>query len=235
MLGRASRAPIARWRVDAGAAIYVVAGADSLGAAPRGRAARSTRCRARVCWSGFVARRRPARGSCASDELIEATRDSLEARRARAARSSRARACGLDHPGRAVRRGGPLAPRDLADRRAQAPFAVGRADPRGRDGHRDGPAPTSAAAPPPRRSSPRRPLRRLARGPREARGATISRSCARTSRSTRTSSRGQGGRGGRGAAGGRRARRPRPRLTLLRPSRRPRPRRDRRGPQRRTS
>ena len=80
-------------------------------------------------------------------------------------------------------RGGAVAPRHVADRRAQAPLAVRRRDPRGRERAPRSCAPTSAAARPRSRSSPRRrtSAARSTTCARRARPATC-RSCARTSR-----------------------------------------------------
>ena len=176
--------------LNAGAAIYVGGGADIA----RGRACArpsapidsgAARERARALRGGGAARM-----SVRLDELVErdARRRSPPQARAPARPSSSAEV--ETRPRGPAVRGGAVASRHVADRRAQAPLAVGgrrsararavteivqrlRARRRGGDlgPHRGG------------------ALRRLARGPaRGARAPPSCRSCARTSRSTRTSS-----------------------------------------------
>ena len=122
-----------------------------------GRGRRSTRARAAEALDALVALTQQAGpGLNVLERIVE--------RRARSS-SGRREAVPLAAAGGARSTSGPRtgpfwrgarAPRHLADRRAQAPLAVGRRHPRGRDGDARSSAPTSAAAPPRSRSSPRR-------------------------------------------------------------------------------
>ena len=119
---------------------------------------RSTRARRRTCSSAIVAR---TRSSATADEpygstIWSAPRASGSRRRKRERPLAELeRAVAARERGPPVPRGA-VAPRHVADRRVQAPLALGGHDPRGRDRHRGRAAPTSAAAPPRCRCSPRR-------------------------------------------------------------------------------
>ena len=188
---RASPAPSARWRVlNAGAAIYVGGLADSLArrasSGPRRRSTPAPRA-ASLERSWRTVERRAM--SVRLDELVGATREAVRPAQARAA-AGRARARGRRAAARAARSPRRSSrPGHVADRRAQAPLAVGRDDPRGRQLRRDRARLRARRRGRASRSSPRRPTSaaRWTTCARRARPPSC-RSCARTSRSTPTSS-----------------------------------------------
>ena len=145
--------------LNAGAAIYVGGRADSLAEGVRrptrvDRRGRGAATCSNATWHAPGSSR--PRDAVRLDDLVE-----RHARAGRDGASASARSRSSSAEVAARERGPPVprgagAPRHVADRRAQAPLAVGGRDPRGRDRRRDRAAPTSAAAPPRCRSSPRR-------------------------------------------------------------------------------
>ena len=179
--------------LNAGAAIYVSGRVDTLEEGVRAAEAAIDDGRAAAPRSdapgASTDREELAPRMSVLDRIVDDTRDEVKRRReAGAARRAWRRRSPSAPEGAAVL-GGADAPGHLADRRAQAPLAVGGRDPRGRDGRRGRAglrARRRGRAVDPHRAVP---LRRLARRPaRGARGVRRCRCCARTSSSTRTSS-----------------------------------------------